>query len=403
MTALWDRAGFLIVATLFTGSLMARFRGGRLLSSFVGRAGRLPGDRLDLPPDPVGPAAAGPVHRDHLVSALEAALGLVFDPYNLLVMLLAGTFGLFVGAMPGLTATMATALLVPVTFFMSPEPAIAAIVTATAMAIYAGDIPGALVRIPGTPASAAYVEDSYRMTLRGEAATVLGAGLVFSVVGGHLRLDRPGRGRTRHRRVRAQLQLLRVFLAGPARPLLCGVHLLRIADQGHRLRAARPVPRHRRHRPDGRAPALHLRQCRADGRGQPDPDHDRHVRGQRDPALGDQLTQYPGGRRPPGRQRLQRAARADAPLLAQHVAQCHRRDRYRRAARGRRRHRGLGHLCHGKAPVQDAGEVRHRLHRGRDGAEHRQQCEPGRGLDPGTGVRHSGRTRSPPSSSASST
>ncbi len=118
------------------------------------------------------------------MNTLAASLQIVFDPQNLLVMMLAGVFGLFVGAMPGLTATMATALLVPVTFFMSPEPAIAAIVTATAMAIFAGDIPGALVRIPGTPASAAYVEDAHRMTLRGEAATVLGAGLVFSVIGG---------------------------------------------------------------------------------------------------------------------------------------------------------------------------------------------------------------------------
>ncbi|MFZ1428134.1 MAG: tripartite tricarboxylate transporter permease [Geminicoccaceae bacterium] len=118
------------------------------------------------------------------MNTLAASLQIVFDPQNLLVMVLAGIFGLFVGAMPGLTATMATALLVPVTFFMSPEPAIAAIVTATAMAIFAGDIPGALVRIPGTPASAAYVEDAHRMTLRGEAATVLGAGLVFSVIGG---------------------------------------------------------------------------------------------------------------------------------------------------------------------------------------------------------------------------
>lgn len=118
------------------------------------------------------------------MNTLAASLQIVFDPQNLLVMMLAGAFGLFVGAMPGLTATMATALLVPVTFFMSPEPAIAAIVTATAMAIFAGDIPGALVRIPGTPASAAYVEDAHRMTLRGEAATVLGAGLVFSVIGG---------------------------------------------------------------------------------------------------------------------------------------------------------------------------------------------------------------------------
>ena len=44
---------------------------------------------------------------------------------------------------------MATALLVPVTFFMPPIPAIAAMVTATAMAIFAGDIPSCLLRIPG--------------------------------------------------------------------------------------------------------------------------------------------------------------------------------------------------------------------------------------------------------------
>jgi putative tricarboxylic transport membrane protein len=109
---------------------------------------------------------------------------LVLDPYNLLVMVLAGVFGLFVGGLPGLTATMATALLVPVTFFMEPVPALAAIVTTTAMAIFSGDLPGALLRIPGTPASAAYVEDSYRMTLKGRAEEVLGSCLVFSVIGG---------------------------------------------------------------------------------------------------------------------------------------------------------------------------------------------------------------------------
>jgi TctA family transporter len=79
---------------------------------------------------------------------------------------------------------MAVALLVPVTFFMDPVPAFSAIVTATAMAIFSGDIPGALVRIPGTPASAAYVEDSYRLTLKGQAELVLGCDLVFSVIGG---------------------------------------------------------------------------------------------------------------------------------------------------------------------------------------------------------------------------
>jgi putative tricarboxylic transport membrane protein len=112
------------------------------------------------------------------------ALGLVLDPYVLLVIFCSALFGLFVGCIPGLTATMATALLVPITFFMPPVPAVAAIVTATAMAIFAGDIPGALLRIPGTPASAAYTDESYRMTLKGQAELALGAGLIFSAIGG---------------------------------------------------------------------------------------------------------------------------------------------------------------------------------------------------------------------------
>src|SRR6185437_14677389 len=118
------------------------------------------------------------------MEALQLAFGMVFDPYNLWVMLGASLFGLFVGAVPGLTATMATALLVPVTFFMAPIPAIAAIVTATAMAIFSGDIPGCLLRMPGTPASAAYTDEAYAMTNKGQAELALGAGLVFSAIGG---------------------------------------------------------------------------------------------------------------------------------------------------------------------------------------------------------------------------
>jgi TctA family transporter len=101
-----------------------------------------------------------------------------------MVMVIAALYGLFVGAVPGLTATMATALLVPVTFFMPPIPAIAAMVTATAMAIFSGDIPGCLLRIPGTPASAAYTDEAFAMTKKGQAELALGAGLVFSAVGG---------------------------------------------------------------------------------------------------------------------------------------------------------------------------------------------------------------------------
>ncbi|MCJ7795161.1 MAG: tripartite tricarboxylate transporter permease, partial [Thermoleophilia bacterium] len=115
---------------------------------------------------------------------LAQACQLIIDPYVLTVMMLAGMFGLFMGAMPGLSATMATALLVPMTFFMDPVPALASMVTATAMAIFAGDLPGALLRIPGTPASAAYTNEAYEMTKQGKAELVLGTGLAASVFGG---------------------------------------------------------------------------------------------------------------------------------------------------------------------------------------------------------------------------
>jgi putative tricarboxylic transport membrane protein len=122
--------------------------------------------------------------EDAMFQAVIQAFAMVFEPYTIAVMIGASLFGLFVGAVPGLTATMATALLVPVTFFMPPIPAIAAMVTATAMAIFSGDIPGCLLRIPGTPASAAYTDEAYAMTRKGQAELALGAGLVFSAVGG---------------------------------------------------------------------------------------------------------------------------------------------------------------------------------------------------------------------------
>ncbi|MDH5247290.1 MAG: tripartite tricarboxylate transporter permease [Betaproteobacteria bacterium] len=112
------------------------------------------------------------------------AFGLAFQPTNIVAMVAAALFGLFVGAVPGLTATMATALLVPVTFFMEPIPAVSVMVTATAMAIFAGDIPGCLMRMPGTPASAAYTDEAYAMTRKGQSELALGAGLVFSALGG---------------------------------------------------------------------------------------------------------------------------------------------------------------------------------------------------------------------------
>ncbi|WP_431267724.1 tripartite tricarboxylate transporter permease [Dankookia sp. P2] len=102
----------------------------------------------------------------------------------IVAILASAVYGLVVGSLPGLSATMATALLVPVTFWLSPIAAIATIITASAMAIFSGDIPGCLLRIPGTPASAAYTDEAYAMTRKGQAEMALGAGLWFSAIGG---------------------------------------------------------------------------------------------------------------------------------------------------------------------------------------------------------------------------
>lgn len=112
------------------------------------------------------------------------SLGMVFDPYVLLVIFVAALFGLFVGAIPGLTATMATALLIPVTFFMEPVPAIGAVISCSAMAIFAGDIPATLLRIPGTPSSAAYTDEAFAMARSGRPEVALGIAVICSASGG---------------------------------------------------------------------------------------------------------------------------------------------------------------------------------------------------------------------------
>jgi TctA family transporter len=121
------------------------------------------------------------------MSAVFTALQNVFgDPTVVVIVFLSAFFGVFVGAIPGLTATMAVALLVPITYWLDPIAALAAVVSMVACAIFAGDIPNTLLRIPGTPASAAYANDARNLTRQGKSDSVLGTALVCSVVGGIL-------------------------------------------------------------------------------------------------------------------------------------------------------------------------------------------------------------------------
>jgi TctA family transporter len=119
-----------------------------------------------------------------MVEVLRITVHGILEPQVLLVILLSAAYGIFVGSIPGLTATMAVALMVPITFFLSDVEAVAAIVTTVTCSIFAGDIPATLVRIPGTPASAAYTNDAYALMKVGKHERSLGVSLVFSVIGG---------------------------------------------------------------------------------------------------------------------------------------------------------------------------------------------------------------------------
>lgn len=94
-------------------------------------------------------------------------------------------FGIFVGATPGLTATMAVALIVPVSFYMpDPNTGLAMIIGVSFTAIFAGDIPATYLRIPGTPASAAATLDGHQLARQGRGPFALKIDLICSCLGG---------------------------------------------------------------------------------------------------------------------------------------------------------------------------------------------------------------------------
>lgn len=119
--------------------------------------------------------------NEPLMQALSDVFG---RPDVWLIIIASACYGIFVGAIPGLTATMAVALFVPMAYWLDPVAAIAAIVTMVACAIFAGDLPTVFLRIPGTPASAAYADEAYALAQQGQAQRLLGVALTCSVLGG---------------------------------------------------------------------------------------------------------------------------------------------------------------------------------------------------------------------------
>lgn len=113
---------------------------------------------------------------EHLLAALS--------PAALLMVTIGTVSGVVIGAMPGLTATMAVALLVPFTYSMDPLMGLILLGGIYAGAMYGGSIPAILLNTPGTPAAVATAIEGYPMARAGRGRLALKVSVVASFAGG---------------------------------------------------------------------------------------------------------------------------------------------------------------------------------------------------------------------------
>ena len=105
---------------------------------------------------------------------------------NLLFMAGGTAIGIIIGCLPGLSAAMGVALLLPMTFTMAPETGLIVLGAIYCGAIFGGSISAILIHTPGTPASAATAIEGYQMTLKGQAGKALATACWSSFWGGLL-------------------------------------------------------------------------------------------------------------------------------------------------------------------------------------------------------------------------
>ncbi|MCS2609778.1 tripartite tricarboxylate transporter permease [Halomonas dongshanensis] len=112
------------------------------------------------------------------------ALPEVLSWMNLAAVVVGVIAGICVGALPGLSATMAISVLIPFTFGMDPLVALGMMAGIYNGAMYGGSIPAILLRIPGTPAAVATSFDGYPMAQQGKGGYALQVAVVSSAIGG---------------------------------------------------------------------------------------------------------------------------------------------------------------------------------------------------------------------------
>jgi hypothetical protein len=117
------------------------------------------------------------------LSQLGGALVNVASPISLAFMVAGVAIGIVFGSIPGLSASMAVALMLPLTFSMGPTLGMNMLVAVYIGGISGGCISAILLNMPGTASSIATTFDGHPMAMRGEAMKALGLAIFFSFLG----------------------------------------------------------------------------------------------------------------------------------------------------------------------------------------------------------------------------
>ncbi len=112
-----------------------------------------------------------------------ASLAVFLQPMHIVLILVTSVVGIIFGAIPGLSAAIGIALLLPVTFGMTTETAFVLLIAMYVSGVSGSFIGATLIGIPGSSSSIATTFDAYPMTLRGEASRALTIGILASFIG----------------------------------------------------------------------------------------------------------------------------------------------------------------------------------------------------------------------------
>ena len=119
-----------------------------------------------------------------MIQNLVTGFGIALTPVNLFFIITGQFIGVSVGILPGINASMAVAILLPVTFGLGPESALLFLAGIYMGAMFGGSITSILLRVPGTSTAAVIALDGYEMTRQGRAGLALGITAIGSWIAG---------------------------------------------------------------------------------------------------------------------------------------------------------------------------------------------------------------------------